>query len=96
MDLRCPICGEPWDLDSFHEVAAEQEITFKQAVDRFYEIGCSAIGWADPCQPESAEVLAEAGESPFGLSPAEASRTLRDLLGDDVDGIASELEDLFG
>ncbi len=41
MDVKCPICGEPWDTDELHDVAAK---TYKQAYAEFRKIGCEVFG----------------------------------------------------
>lgn len=41
MDMRCPICLEPWDNDEFHEVEGE---TYRSAVRRFRQEGCAVFG----------------------------------------------------
>jgi hypothetical protein len=80
MDIYCTRCGEPWDNDTFHDVAAEQKITYKQAIARFRDEGCAGTGWCDPCQP-------------VNTLRTSATAMLHDILGDDIDGIASLLED---
>jgi hypothetical protein len=81
MDIYCTRCGEPWDLDTFHDVADEMGTTWEAAVADFRRRGCVAAG-ADVkwCQPE--DTLRGA-----------ATAALVDLLGDDVDGVAAMLED---
>ena len=98
MDLYCPRCGEPWDNDTFHDVAQQNAeeytpplpstvgailrqppTTYKLVVEDFYRRGCAALG----------EPQCEATDS----LRAQASAALRDILGDDTDGIASELAD---
>ena len=80
MDILCQRCGEPWDVDTFHDVAAEQGVTFTEAVRRFQATGCAATGWCDPCEPVRSTRTA-------------AAAMLYDLLGDDVDGAAAMLDD---
>ena len=80
MDILCSRCGEPWDNDTFHDVAEEQGITYREAVRRFQAEGCGATGWCDPCEPVNSNRTAVAG-------------MLYDLLGDDVDGAAAMLAD---
>lgn len=86
MDLRCRICGEPWDVDTFHDVAEEKGITFDEATRAFRRDGCEATGWCAPCTPSEDDE-----ERYRNLAAGE----LMDLLGDDVDGAAAMLED-FG
>ena len=81
MDIKCHRCGEPWELDTFHDVAAEQGITFDAAMRRFRREGCAGTGWIEPCgrtyDPAKSMALVELG----------------DMLGDDVDGFAAMIED---
>lgn len=80
MDIYCTRCGEPWELDTFHDVADEQGTTWAAAVADFRSRGCVATGWTGEC--ERVETLRGA-----------ATAALVDLLGDDVDGVAALLED---
>jgi hypothetical protein len=41
MDLYCPRCSEPWDLDELHYVDG---LTFDQARRAFRAEGCGAFG----------------------------------------------------
>jgi len=88
MDIYCPICGEPYDMDEFHDV---EGMTFTQATRNFDATGCAVL--ADGIRPSYCK--ADRGpQGVFGLSAAEASGALFDLLGDDIDGIAAMMEDL--
>ena len=40
MDLRCPKCGEPWDMDELHDVPG---MSFNRARDRFAKVGCEVF-----------------------------------------------------
>lgn len=80
MDIYCIRCGEPWDTDTFHDVAEETETTYKVALDDFWRRGCEAIPGMRRCA-ESASLRSQ------------ASALMADLLGDDVDGIAGMLDD---
>lgn len=91
MDIYCPRCGEPWDIDSIHE-----EVTYRQELGEtmvsFYGIhrdfarrGCLAltvfgVSEAD-CRRDT------------GNARAMASGVLMDILGDDIDGVASLMDD---
>ena len=77
MDIYCPRCGEPWDMDELHEVEDED---FETARRRFTREGCAVFGARHNRQPDR--------------ETAEKSALLFDLLGDDIDGIASLMEDL--
>lgn len=79
MDLVCTTCGEPWDLD----------YVLHDEPEGFTRQGAAIVSC--PCCPErkhGKDLDAEARER---LS---AARELGELLGDDVDGYAAELEDL--
>lgn len=49
MDIHCAFCGEPWDLDSLHDmldVAGNYEsgvVSYKVAAKRFAVQGCGAF-----------------------------------------------------
>jgi len=77
MDIYCPVCGEPWDLDELHGVPG---ITFEAARRRFAAEGCGLFD----SQHNSA----------IDSDRAAKSALLHELLGDDIDGIASLMEDL--
>jgi hypothetical protein len=80
MDIKCIKCGEPWAIDSLHDAVAEGlHESFAAARDAFYKQGCTALG-------ERCGTAIDAGQS-NALSEVYA------LLGDDIDGTASFLED---
>jgi hypothetical protein len=79
-DIYCPVCGEPTELSEFHEV---EGMTFKQATDKFYEVGCEVVYGTKCEKPASSRQSLR----------AEASSMLADIMGDDLDGIASGLDD---
>lgn len=83
MDLMCPRCTEPWDFDSLHDEAAESDRTYSQVAADFRTRGCLAL--------ESAfgSMLCE----PVHNLRAAAADAMYDLLGDDMDGAASMMED---
>lgn len=85
MDIYCPRCGEPWDIDSLHDEAAESNRSFSDVRADFAVKGCLAL--------TSFGVRPEDCLRKNNLKTAAAS-ALFDLLGDDVDGIASEMADL--
>ena len=85
MDIMCRICGEPWEIDTFHDVAEDEGITFDEATRRFRADGCFATGWySKPCEPST---------DPQQRATNMIAGELMDLLGDDVDGAAAMLED---
>ncbi|TNF82084.1 MAG: hypothetical protein EP299_01810 [Acidobacteria bacterium] len=88
MDVYCRICGEPWDLYTFHDIAAEQGISYNEATANFRKRGCRSTGWGHShCVPMPKE---DDGE----LTQAQKAGILYELLGDDMDGAAAMMEDL--
>jgi len=85
MDIFCPKCGEPCDIDYLHEVAEDDGKTFQEVYHQFQKQGCIAVGW------KCSEILPQPADGK--LSKAEAVSALYDLLGDDVDGVASMMDD---
>jgi len=93
VDIRCPICGEPWDMDCIHDavqakygrvgyvdgryVQSEYDPYYSRVRDDFRRRGCVAIG-GDPCE-----------RSERGTTAA----VILDFMGDDIDGAAAMLED---
>jgi len=93
-DIYCR-CGEPWDLDCLHDWVAENfdesewkptgkyeqdryEKLFDKARAEFRAKGCEMFGTShSDCSPERGQVFAIADE----------------LMGDDVDGAISMMED---
>lgn len=65
MDIRCPFCREPWDLDSLHDNALG--LSFEEAYRRFRTEGCGSVldnpactsGRADPALAELADLLGD-------------------------------------
>lgn len=80
MDIRCPICGEPWDIESLHDEAEWLDETFDKVRKRFYSDGCGKVFGVPSCERSTDNA-------------ATIAALAYDLMGDDVDGIASMLED---
>lgn len=88
MDINCPKCGEPLDADELHDI---EGMTYQQARDAFFDgvdnplrpgeklIGCSAVGFRHNDIPDARSAM--------------ISQAARDIMGDDIDGIASMMED---
>ena len=89
MDLYCTSCGEPWDNDTFHDVAEETDSTYEKVMREFRVKGCAVIP-GQSCVPTPATNT----DRTFGLRPQDASAALFDMLGDDTDGIAAMMEDM--
>lgn len=92
MDIRCPKCCEPWEIDTVHDYVAEfgeifpdhaATVTFQTVYRDFRRYGCGVAfqAWNVSCEPDS-------------TGRAEIIGMLADVLGDDVDGFASMLDDL--
>lgn len=79
MDIPCPKCSEPWDIDEFHDIAEEQGITWDDVRKNFAAKGCEALGMS-PCTPDNS-------------LRSQASAVVMELLGDDLDGAASLMDD---
>jgi hypothetical protein len=79
MDIRCPICGEPWEMDELHDLIPDECEDYHKAVSLFRNKGCEAFGCEHNSIPDDNAAL--------------LSSMLMDILGDDVDGLASELDD---
>ena len=78
MDIYCPICGEPWAIDTLHDADG---LSYKQARASFRIRGCETF---ETKHSESRDNETSA-----------LSAMLFDLLGNDVDGIAAEMADIF-
>lgn len=81
MDIICPICAEPWEIDTLHDYAEEQDQTFAQVSKAFRTKGCGKAfdAWGiTTCKADDR---------------AGMRLVLADLLGDDIDGYAALMED---
>ena len=82
MDIRCGTCGEPWDFDSLHDMedpATGEVLPYEAALHKFQGDGCEAFGTTHN----------EDGNK----AAAHVAALLMEVLGDDMDGVASELAD---
>lgn len=98
MDVYCCKCGEPWDMDSFHDevdnraddmgtrasnlTRDEYGTLYSSVRQEFTTRGCVAFTYA-------ADSCIGAGDT----MRAAASSALMDMMGDDLDGVASMLDD---
>ena len=79
MDLYCQVCGEPQDF--WGSRAGENgDFTEQEKTDFDSGVGCPACKWGQN-KPD---------KQPFR---SELASVLADILGDDIDGIASEMDD---
>lgn len=51
MDISCPVCGEPWDMDTLHDVPG---VSYETARVRFRSEGCSLFETAHNDPPNAA------------------------------------------
>ncbi len=97
MDIRCTKCGEPWDLDCLHD-----EATFRYPDKPWYPNGEYSQAAYDPILAEVRDDFRKRGCVALGgsrcdgsagpLSAAIAAAAF-ELMGDDIDGVASMLDD---
>ena len=78
MDLPCINCGEPWDMDYVLHEAPHEFTRTHGRIDRCP--ACPATGRPRLSAAKRAQL--------------DAVATLADILGDDIDGLVAELEDL--
>lgn len=78
MDIYCHKCGEPWDVFAVHELRLSTDGGTVEDIQAGK--GCPVCKWGTdaPAKPPKR---------------AEFASVLSDLLGDDIDGLAAELED---
>ena len=95
MDILCPKCGEPWDMDSIHDEARERiqagsvpasapyEQVYNGLVALFVRRGCRTFKMlgASPCERVDDERTA-------------AARAMYAMMPDDLDGCAAMFEDM--
>lgn len=88
MDIRCPCCAEPWDMDCLHEEAEYRgaridgyEEVYKAVKADFFKRGCKALTVYGPA------------EFCYG-APKDDIAIIYDLMSDDLDGAAAFLEDM--
>jgi hypothetical protein len=79
MDIYCVKCGEPVELDYLHDVAGDLAVSFDDVREAFFTRGCVALGGRCNERPDRERAM--------------LSMALFDVLGDDVDGIAAEMDD---
>ena len=90
MDLLCRHCGEPFDVDEFHN---QETGTWKEWVTAFRKNGCGAVeSCFDGLTPKDSEPCVESptvdDETLDGIGILDA------MLGDDVDGLSAMTERL--
>ena len=87
MDVYCQHCNEPWDTwEVYNELGDENISDLDAKMDFLKGIGCPSCHWGKLGQPKDSFISA-------------AMDAMSDILGDDVDGMASMLDDyeyMFG
>jgi hypothetical protein len=78
-DIYCHICGEPVEIAELHYVAEDFNSTFGDVLEAFTADGCDALGGICNPVPDTRR--------------AYVASIAAELMGDDVDGIASMMED---
>lgn len=82
MDIRCPICADPVEIDYLHDIADDTGTTFKKVYSQFVSQGCAALNNGrrpSYCQRTDHGTLVSA---------------MMDIFGDDIDGLAAIFEDI--
>ena len=87
MDLYCPLCAEPIDMDYIHDVVDDRRstgdtvATFDTVYRSFIRRGCPAVDMTcnDTTDTETTETI----------------RMIYDILGSDPDGAASMMDDMM-
>jgi len=80
MDVYCHRCGEPWEIDTFWDVAEENGLSYNDVQQLFKKTGCEVMTGGYKCEVRRDH-------------KGELMTALYDVLGDDFDGIAATLED---
>jgi hypothetical protein len=97
-DLYCKHCGEPWDVFSVTDAAADLRVSPKQAHELFRRFGCGFFDevWDYSHDRPAKYRMRVCKQEPIRDDASLAAYgELADLLGDDVDGTAAMAED-FG
>lgn len=108
--MRCPKCGEPWDLDMLHEQISDEYGDEVETLRKKYENHPRRYRYDDPFQAEYEKKFFKPMKDKFYKEGCRAfysrcneivnkeaamfSSALEDMLGDDVDGIEAMLGDM--
>ena len=93
MDIRCRFCGEPIDTDEFHNGTD----SWSELTSLFRKYGCPVADRA--LEGMSADEVRLEVTTPCNRRPCvsedqlQAIQVLTDLNGDDIDGLAANLDD---
>ena len=97
MDIKCHVCGEPWDVDYLHDVIEERfpSQPWRREDGSIDETEYHRI-WSN-LYADFRLVGCNAFNEKHNYNPdfknSEALATLADAFGDDIDGYASMIED---
>lgn len=92
MDVFCKHCGEPWDIDCFHNASRQ----FQKIYSLFRKHGCPVAEQALEDMHPIEMVLKNCDHKPIiEQDLLDAVDLTQDLMGDDVDGAASLLDDFM-
>lgn len=80
MDIYCSKCGEPIDSYELHDVADADGVSYETVASNFRKDGCKALGYKCNTEPSRGHAV--------------AAEAMYELLGDDMDGAATMLDDL--
>lgn len=84
MDLICPVCGEPWDMDELHEI---EGVPFARAYAQFRTRGCEVFDSRHNPEGNSAAASASAALMDLLGDDADGAAALLEDLGPDADDI---------
>ena len=83
MDIYCPMCSEPWENDTLHEYAEETGSTYSEVSRAFRTNGCG----------EAFKTWNITSCHKVTNSRTATMAVLMEIMGDDMDGIVSGMED---
>lgn len=92
-DLYCIHCGEPIDMDEFHDA---ERGTFREWISAFKVHGCSAVDAMFAGETPDSVLVNCSSSSRVSDETKDKLHILQDLLGDDVDGLSAMSEDMMG
>lgn len=100
MDIKCRICGEPWNVDTIHEFVSERYLDEPWMVENedgerehnqsIYEIYYNEVKqdfYKNGCEAFDAQ------HNDHGKASPEWD-AMYELMGDDLDGVAAMMEDM--
>lgn len=88
MDIYCPICDEPWEIDTLHDVAAEIGTTYETIARTFRTRGCGYAFEGSTYGHTYCQTLYD--DTPRQNKTA---AMIYDVMGDDLDGAAAMFDE---